>query len=397
MMKIKLVLILILFLSATLLAIGASDGMAYAEEADEGQTQQTSAEELMDVIDLSGLEEYFSTLNDGQKSLFGTSLDEYLRKIINGEFEFGYSSFFTYMLGALGISIAEILPVLISIIAVAVLISFIGGMKGSFASQSVDGIVNFAGIALVSAIVLLQIFSAIRDTSALVTTLKTQMEAVFPILFTLMTALGASGSIAIYQPAVAVLAFSVTELVSAIALPMLIITIVFSVVGNLSSSTKLGGMAKFFVSAAKWILYTSFFLFLTFLSVQGITAAVYDNISVRTAKFALSKYVPVIGGYLSEGFNVILAGTVLIKNAVGLTAVIIMFVSVVPVLLKVIVVSLSLKLAGAVTEPFEGGKICGLLNSVSSSVNLLVAVILGMVFLYFVFLILIIASGNLVL
>ena len=396
-MKIKLVLILILFLSAALLATGASDGMAYAEEADEGQTQQTSAEELMDEIDLSGLEEYFSTLNDGQKSLFGTSLDEYLRKIINGEFEFGYSSFFTYMLGALGISIAEILPVLISIIAVAVLISFIGGMKGSFASQSVDGIVNFAGIALVSAIVLLQIFSAIRDTSALVTTLKTQMEAVFPILFTLMTALGASGSIAIYQPAVAVLAFSVTELVSAIALPMLIMTIVFSVVGNLSSSTKLGGMAKFFVSAAKWILYTSFFLFLTFLSVQGITAAVYDNISVRTAKFALSKYVPVIGGYLSEGFNVILAGTVLIKNAVGLTAVIIMFVSVVPVLLKIIVVSLSLKLAGAVTEPFEGGKICGLLNSVSSSVNLLVAVILGMVFLYFVFLILIIASGNLVL
>lgn len=396
-MKIKLVLILILFLSAALLANGASDGMAYAEEADEGQTQQTSAEELMDEIDLSGLEEYFSTLNDGQKSLFGTSLDEYLRKIINGEFEFGYSSFFTYMLGALGISIAEILPVLISIIAVAVLISFIGGMKGSFACQSVDGIVNFAGIALVSAIVLLQIFSAIRDTSALVTTLKTQMEAVFPILFTLMTALGASGSIAIYQPAVAVLAFSVTELVSAIALPMLIITIVFSVVGNLSSSTKLGGMAKFFVSAAKWILYTSFFLFLTFLSVQGITAAVYDNISVRTAKFALSKYVPVIGGYLSEGFNVILAGTVLIKNAVGLTAVIIMFVSVVPVLLKIIVVSLSLKLAGAVTEPFEGGKICGLLNSVSSSVNLLVAVILGMVFLYFVFLILIIASGNLVL
>ena len=397
MMKIKLVLVLILFLSAALFATGASDGMAYAEEADEGQTQQTSAEELLDEIDLSGLEEYYSTLNDGQKSLFGTSLDEYLRKIINGEFEFGYSSFFTYMLGALGISIAEILPVLISIIAVAVLISFIGGMKGSFASQSVDGIVNFAGIALVSAIVLLQIFSAIRDTSALVTTLKTQMEAVFPILFTLMTALGASGSIAIYQPAVAVLAFSVTELVSAIALPMLIITIVFSVVGNLSSATKLGGMAKFFVSAAKWILYTSFFLFLTFLSVQGITAAVYDNISVRTAKFALSKYVPVIGGYLSEGFNVILAGTVLIKNAVGLTAVIIMFVSVVPVLLKVIVVSLSLKLAGAVTEPFEGGKICGLLNSVSSSVNLLVAVILGMVFLYFVFLILIIASGNLVL
>lgn len=260
-----------------------------------------------------------------------------------------------------------------------------------------DNIVNFAGIALVSAIVLLQIFGIIRETAALVTTLKGQMEAVFPILFTMMTALGASGSMAIYQPAVAVLAFSVTELISVIALPMLIITIVFSVIGNLSGTVKLGGMAKFFISAAKWILYTSFFLFLAFLSIQGITAAVYDSISVRTAKFALSKYVPVIGGYLSEGFNVILAGTVLIKNAVGLTAVIIMFVSIVPVLFKVIIVSLALKLAGALTEPFEGGRIAGLLNSVSSAVNLLVAIICGIVFLYFVFLLLMIASGNLVL
>lgn len=396
-MKRRLALILILALLAACIAGGADFRSVYAEENAGVGSEQVAPEELLEQTDISGLSDYFETLNGDQRAVFGTSLYEYLEKIVSGEFEFGYSSFFSYMTGALGLSIVKILPMLLSIIAVAVLISFIGGMKGSFASQSVDSIVNFAGIALVSAIVLLQIFGIIKETAALVTTLKSQMEAVFPILFTMMTALGASGSMAIYQPAVAVLAFSVTELISVIALPMLIITIVFSVIGNLSGTVKLGGMAKFFISAAKWILYTSFFLFLAFLSIQGITAAVYDSISVRTAKFALSKYVPVIGGYLSEGFNVILAGTVLIKNAVGLTAVIIMFVSIVPVLFKVIIVSLALKLAGALTEPFEGGRIAGLLNSVSSAVNLLVAVICGIVFLYFVFLLLIIASGNLVL
>ncbi|MFR1564922.1 MAG: stage III sporulation protein AE [Christensenellales bacterium] len=396
-MKRRLALIFILALLAAGITGGFAFGNVYAEESVGSESEKLTPEELLEQTDISGLSDYFETLNGDQRAVFGTSLYEYLEKIVSGEFEFGYSSFFTYMMGALGLSIVKILPMLLSIIAVAVLISFIGGMKGSFASQSVDNIVNFAGIALVSAIVLLQIFGIIRETAALVTTLKGQMEAVFPILFTMMTALGASGSMAIYQPAVAVLAFSVTELISVIALPMLIITIVFSVIGNLSGTVKLGGMAKFFISAAKWILYTSFFLFLAFLSIQGITAAVYDSISVRTAKFALSKYVPVIGGYLSEGFNVILAGTVLIKNAVGLTAVIIMFVSIVPVLFKVIIVSLALKLAGALTEPFEGGRIAGLLNSVSSAVNLLVAIICGIVFLYFVFLLLVIASGNLVL
>ena len=167
--------------------------------------------------------------------------------------------------------------------------------------------------------------------------------------------------------------------------------------GNLSGTVKLGGAAKFCLSAAKWVLYTTFFLFLAFLSVQGITAAIYDNVSVRAAKFALSKYVPIIGGYLSEGFNVILAGSVLIKNAVGMTAVLILLMTVVPILIKIIVVSLSLKLAGAITEPLEGGKITSLLNSISGAINLLVAVVCGLAFIYFVFLILLIASGNLVL
>ncbi len=367
------------------------------EQADETDAEEISVEELLNELDISALSEYFDTMAEDQKAFFGSSLKAWLGKVANGEFKFEYSSFMKYLLSTLGGTLGSVLPILLSIIAIAVTISFVGGIKGGFASKSTDTLVNFAGITLVSVLILVEIYGAIGDVRSLVSSIRTQTEIVFPILFTLMTALGASGSIAIYQPAVAVFAFSITELVTTIALPALIVAIVFSVVGNLSGTVKLGSAAKFCISAAKWVLYTTFFLFLAFLSVQGITAAIYDNVSVRTAKFAMSKYIPVIGGYLSEGFNVILAGSVLIKNAVGLTAVMILLMTVLPVLIKIIAVSLSLKLAGAITEPFEGGKITSLLNSVSSSVNLLIAVVCGLAFLYFVFLILLIASGNLVL
>lgn len=367
------------------------------EQADETDAEEISVEELLNELDISALSEYFDTMTEDQKAFFGSSLKAWLGKVANGEFKFEYSSFMKYLLSTLGGTLGSVLPILLSIIAIAVTISFVGGIKGGFASKSTDTLVNFAGITLVSVLILVEIYGAIGDVRSLVSTIRTQTEIVFPILFTLMTALGASGSIAIYQPAVAVFAFSITELVTTIALPALIVAIVFSVVGNLSGTVKLGGAAKFCISAAKWVLYTTFFLFLAFLSVQGITAAIYDNVSVRAAKFAMSKYIPVIGGYLSEGFNVILAGSVLIKNAVGLTAVVVLLMTVLPVLIKIIAVSLSLKLAGAITEPFEGGKITSLLNSVSSGVNLLIAVVCGLAFLYFVFLILLIASGNLVL
>ena len=367
------------------------------EQADETDAEEISVEELLNELDISALSEYFDTMTEDQKAFFGSSLKAWLGKVANGEFKFEYSSFMKYLLSTLGGTLGSVLPILLSIIAIAVTISFVGGIKGGFASKSTDTLVNFAGITLVSVLILVEIYGAIGDVRSLVSSIRTQTEIVFPILCTLMTALGASGSIAIYQPAVAVFAFSITELVTTIALPALIVAIVFSVVGNLSGTVKLGGAAKFCISAAKWVLYTTFFLFLAFLSVQGITAAIYDNVSVRAAKFAMSKYIPVIGGYLSEGFNVILAGSVLIKNAVGLTAVVVLLMTVLPVLIKIIAVSLSLKLAGAITEPFEGGKITSLLNSVSSGVNLLIAVVCGLAFLYFVFLILLIASGNLVL
>ena len=124
---------------------------------------------------------------------------------------------------------------------------------------------------------------------------------------------------------------------------------------------------------------------------------VYDNMSVRTAKFALSKYVPVIGGYLSEGFNVILAGTVLVKNAVGFSSIILMLSSVLPIVVEVVVLTLALKLLGAITESLGCEKISGMLNCLSSSIGLLTSIVLGVCFAYFVFLILIINSGNLVL
>ncbi len=393
-MKRKLFLLIFLAMALVLLS-RTSTGVAKAQAPEE--QSGTNVEELLEEVDLSGLTDYFDTLNDDQRAVFGGDLKAYLTNIVSGKMKADYGSILQYVGSAIGISIVKILPLVLSIIVSQILISIVSGVKGSFSSHSVDTIVSFAGTALVSIMVTLQVFNLVRDVSSFVSGLRTQMEAVFPILFTMMTALGASGSIAVYQPAVAMLSFSVTQLICAIALPMIIITIVFSIIGNLSPTTKLGGMSKFFVSTAKWILYTTFFIFLSFLSVQGITAAVSDSISVRSAKFALSKYVPVIGGYLSEGFNLILAGSVLIKNAVGLTAIIMIFISAIPLLVSVIITSLSFKLSAALCEPFEGGKIGGLLNSVSSSVSLLSAIICGLTFLYFVFILLIILSGNLVL
>lgn len=365
---------------------------AKADEVD----YEISTEQITDEVDFSQLEQYFYTLTPEQTTLFGGNIVEYVKKITNGQFDFE-TNFGSFILRAIGVSVNDLLPTLAMIVAIAILTAIINNLKGNFCSQSVEKAVNFAGIAMMSIVVLVQTFNVIKRTDALVCELGKQMEIVFPLLFTFMNALGASGSVTVYQPAVATLSFSVTGLVTGLAMPVLIATIVISIVGNLSSSIKLNGFAKFLESASKWVLYTAFFVFLGFLSLKGITAGVYDNMSVRTAKFALSKYVPVIGGYLSEGFNAILAGTVLVKNAVGLSSIVLMLSVVLPVLIEIIVLVLTLKLAGAITQSLGCEKITGTLTSISSSITLLISIVLGVCFSYFIFVVLIINSGNLVL
>ena len=388
--KIILCLVLIIFIA---LPKGLVINASATEKTDEPTVKN---EDLLDEIDLSELEEYFNSLSEEQKSVFGGDVKTFLKNTINGEFG-NFEKFLSYSMTVMGKSVVKVLPLLLTVVAVGILSSLIGGVKSKFASKSVEDVVNFASIISISVVTLLSAFALIKDVSQYLNKTKTQMEIIFPLLFTLMSALGASGSIAVYQPAVAILTFGITKIISSLILPMLIITLTLAIVGNLSSSIKLNGTSKFFASATKWLLGTAFFIFLGFLSVKGVTASVYDNMSVRTAKFALSKYIPIIGGYLSEGFNLVLAGTVLVKNAIGSTAVMITFVSVLPVLIQSIVFTLALKLASALIEPFSQDRISGLLNGVSSTTSILSAVILGSFFSYFVFLMLLICSANLVL
>jgi len=350
---------------------------------------------ILSELDLSALEQFIIGLSPQQQAIFGSaSVFERIQMILSGNIALDYGNFFTYIMQVAGINLLGFLPFMLSILAIAISINIITSLKGKFASDSVGNIVTFSGVALVATILAVQLMIVVSSARGLIVSLQTQMNVVFPILLTLMAAAGGVNSAAVYQPAVAVLGSGIMSIVAAIIIPMFIVANVFTVVGNLSDAIRLKKMSNFFNTSCKWLLGTAFFLFIAFLSVQGITASIYDGVSVRTARFAISRYVPIIGGYLSEGFNLIMAGSVLVKNAVGFTAVIILFLTALPVIASTVLFSLSLHLTAAVAEPLGEKRISNILSGVAKNMNILIAVLVGAVFLYFVFLILVIATGN---
>lgn len=358
----------------------------------------TGINDIADNLDLTDIENYVADMDVSARDLLGLgSVREYLKSVVSGNTAVGYDSLFSYMLSSLGKSITKFLPLVLAVIAIAVGMHIIDSMKGGFASESVSEIVHLACTALILTLLFAQFAQVIAGAGKIIGDIKKQSEAFFPVLLTLMTAAGAGSSAGVYSPGVLVLTSGIITLVSAIAVPAFILASAFTAIGNLTGTGSLKRLSGFFSSSCKWLLTTSFFLYIAFLSVQGITASVYDGITVRTTKFALSKYVPIIGGYLSEGFNTVMAGSVLIKNSVGLTALVVLIVTVTPFLLNLLTLGLSLKLAAAVVEPLGNSRTADLLGNMSKNLGVLAALLLGLAFLYFILLVLVISTGNIAL
>ena len=69
----------------------------------------------------------------------------------------------------------------------------------------------------------------------------------------------------------------------------------------------------------------------------------------------------------------------------------------IPVIVQISIMSLGLRFAGAVIEPLGDSKMSSFVTSLGKNLSLLISVVLAITFLYFVFLILIVCTGNLAL
>ena len=139
-----------------------------------------------------------------------------------------------------------------------------------------------------------------------------------------------------------------------------------------------------------------FSVFMGAMVVGGVVAGSFDSVSIRATKFALKSYIPILGGYLSDGFNIVMASSVLIKNAVGMAGVILAAGTVLFPIIQIAVFSLGLKLTASILEPLVKSKVPDFLMSIAKLLNMLVVILAGVGFMYMVSVGLILSTANIV-
>ena len=386
--KNKLIIFAVFLLIIGILLIGTNNRIVSADNEDKTLEEQLSEsiENQLEKFDFNSFQESLDNLNSQQKSIFGS--DSFLtkvKKLIKGEgFDDGFN-IFNVILELFFEGIVDFIPLLASVVGIAIVSSFMTQIKPSGVSfKSLGDIIHFVCYSVIIILVITSCISVFKNASSTITSIKTQMELIFPILLTIITAIGGANTSAVYQPSVLFLTNGIVHIFTGILLPIFIFIMIFNIISNISSNVKLDKFTSFFTSIFKWILGIVFTVFIAFLSLQGITASSIDGISIKTAKYAIKSYIPLLGGYLSDGFNVILASSVLIKNAIGTAGLLLVASLIIGPIVKILVLSLSLKLTSAILEPLTDNRISNFLYGIAKSLTLLIVCILGIAFMYII-------------
>ena len=117
---------------------------------------------------------------------------------------------------------------------------------------------------------------------------------------------------------------------------------------------------------------------------QGLYVKSLDGFAVKTTKFAIGNFIPVVGGFVSDSFDIILSSSQLIKNVFGgIGLILLVGICLIPII-KIMSIILVYKSSAIVIEPVGENSISNFLNEIANLMSVMLACIIAITIMFFV-------------
>lgn len=181
------------------------------------------------------------------------------------------------------------------------------------------------------------------------------MQGLFPLLLTLMAAVGGSGGSALMQPAVVASASAMTGLIRQLTVPLATAAAILTMLCQLGEGIRLQRLAAFVHQCAAWTLGVCFTVFIGVLTTRAVTAAALDGVTLRTAKYAMSHLIPVVGGLFADTVDTLVGSSLLVQGALGVTGLMLIAAWAMAPMCQTLAAAMLYKLAAALMQPVSDG------------------------------------------
>ncbi|MFD1707027.1 stage III sporulation protein AE [Siminovitchia sediminis] len=272
--------------------------------------------------------------------------------------------------------------------------AFLQSLHTAFEKGTVSK-VAYAVVFMVLIIIALNSFRVTVDYAVTaIDTMSQFIYALIPLILALIASSGGITSAAFFHPVLLFLIQTSGLLIQAVVLPLLFMSLLLSIVSSLNENYKVTHLAGLLKKAGIGVLGVFMAVLLGVISLQGTASAVADGVAIRTAKYVTGNFVPIVGRMFTDAADTVLTASILIKNTVGLAGVgIILLIAAFPAV-KILVIVLVYKLAGALLQPIGDGPIISCLQTISNCMMYVFASLAIISFMFFLTITIVITSGN---
>ncbi len=316
-------------------------------------------------------------------------------KLARGEIAWDFSklmeSLGSSLLSALTGSLWRITRVLVPAVLCAILMN----MRGAFARDTVAEISRYVCFLLVAIFMVQDLTEHIALAQRTIDLLSGAMQNLFPLLLTLLAAVGGTASAAFFQPAVVAASGTMTSLIRNVTMPFAVGAAVLIILDHVSEKLHVSRLASLFKQMANWTLGVSFTVFIGVTMVQGLGTAAVDGVSIRTAKYAIDNFVPIVGGMFADTVDTLVGCSLLIKNALGTTGLMVLAGICITPMIQALCAVLIYRVCAALLQPMAESGIVDCLYDFSHVLMLLFIIQLSISAMFLLLIAQMLVVGNL--
>lgn len=347
--------------------------------------------------DLEGLYDYISTMKSDFELINDLDPVSYIKNYITtGKGNLSFSKICDAVISLLFKEVKTVLSMCITIVVIGIICSLIKNLQSAFSSDSISEIAFYACYALMI-IVLTRTFIISLDLAKdIITEISGFMSKLLPILVVMLGVAGGFTESATMDPIVLGTTIIIPKIYLNIILPLILITFVLQFTNNISTEPKISNLCSLVKSAVLWIQGLILTVYIGLLTVRGITASTIDAVTLKTAKFTIDNFIPIVGKTFSDAITSVAGYSLIIKNAIGLVGLIVLILIIIYPIIKIFLSSIILKISSSLLEPIADKRITKAVFSAGDSLVLILSSVLCVSLMFFVLIAMMVSAGKFV-
>ena len=290
--------------------------------------------------------------------------------------------------------IAASLKLIALLIMVAIICALLNNLQKAFSNETLSDIAYFACYALIIIILARSFYLGVNIARDTINKMTDFMMALIPILIMLIASIGGIAEAAMLDPIIIGTINISANIFSRFIIPLICMTFVLQFVDNLSEDYKINKLTKLLNQVALWTQGIVMTVFVGVVTIRGITSKAMDQVTVKTAKYAVDNFVPVVGKCLSDAISTVAGYSLLLKNSISSLGLIVIVAMLLVPVIKLLIMAFMYKMAAALIEPISDSRLVNSIGAAGDSLILILSCLICVSVMFFIMIAIMASAGK---